>query len=139
MTTTTHDTDTVTVWYMRHDDPSVGYILNDREDMRSNYNELEERGTFDDYLASWESLEVPRDAWTDGNSARIVALIETGVDPGNKTAAHRARLVDAIDWAAGQDARRRLGLASEWEQGHWLSATTESAALGGHCGTAGCI
>jgi hypothetical protein len=55
------------------------------------------------------------------------------------TSEQRDRLIDAIDWAAGQDARRRLGLPSEWDQGHWLSAADDGVALGGHCGTAGCI
>lgn len=131
-------TDTVRVWYMRHDNPDVGWIINDRNDMRENYNDLEARGTFEEYLDSWQYVEVPWDAWHDGDDTRIQAIIETGTDPGPTLSVQRSRLVDAIDWAAGQDARRRLGLPSEWDQQHWISQVT-GVALGGHCGTAGCI
>lgn len=56
------------------------------------------------------------------------------------TTEQQARLVDAISWAAGQDARRRLGLPSEWDQRVWFADMgIEDVALGGHCGTVGCL
>lgn len=50
----------------------------------------------------------------------------------------RAILIDAIDWAAGQDARNRLGLPSAWVQGMWISQV-DGVSVGNHCGTAACI
>lgn len=50
-----------------------------------------------------------------------------------RTKAQKERLIDLATWAAGEDARRRLGLPSEWYQGFWL--TRDPAG----CGTACCI
>ncbi len=43
----------------------------------------------------------------------------------------RERLLDLLYWAREQDARRRAGLRSEWDQTDWIKVTS--------CGTACCI
>lgn len=48
------------------------------------------------------------------------------------TSGQRARLVHLAAWAAGEDAKRRLGLRSEWYQGTWFHVAPG-------CGTACCI
>lgn len=53
--------------------------------------------------------------------------------------ARNARLVELAEWAAAQDARRRLGLPSEWDQGSWLIHDRAGVGLAGFCGTAACI
>lgn len=47
------------------------------------------------------------------------------------TTMNRERLIGLAVWAAGEDAKQRLGLPSEWKQTFWL--TRES------CGTACCM
>jgi hypothetical protein len=51
---------------------------------------------------------------------------------------NRQRLIRLAQWAAGEDAKRRLGLPNEWEQGAWLTRRDGAAEVGG-CGTACCI
>lgn len=45
-------------------------------------------------------------------------------------------LVELAEWVGQQEARRRLGLASEWDQEHWLARDTS---LPTSCGTAACL
>lgn len=53
----------------------------------------------------------------------------------------RDKLIEVVKWAAGEDAKQKLGLPSEWEQGYWLSYRGEGTGIGanGFCGTACCI
>lgn len=44
---------------------------------------------------------------------------------------NRKRLIALAEWAAAQDARRRLGLPNEWIQENWLTKLS--------CGTACCL
>jgi hypothetical protein len=44
---------------------------------------------------------------------------------------NRKRLIALAEWAAAQDARRRLGLPNEWVQANWLTKLS--------CGTACCL
>jgi hypothetical protein len=50
------------------------------------------------------------------------------------TTVNRERLIALAQWAAAEDAKRRLGLPSEWNQSTWLSRSRATA-----CGTACCI
>lgn len=49
------------------------------------------------------------------------------------------RLIHLAEWAAAQEARRRLDLPSEWDQNHWLLNLGEVLTEVAPCGTACCI
>lgn len=50
-----------------------------------------------------------------------------------------ARLIRLAEWAGAQDARRRLGLTSEWDQDNWVMKLDDDETEIGACGTACCI
>lgn len=56
----------------------------------------------------------------------------TSTVPLHKLTDRDRRLVEIAMWAAGEDVLRRLGFASEWDQGSWISPRD-------NCGTACCI
>lgn len=68
----------ITVWYQPHDDPDVGYIVNDINDMQDNWEDLVDQGiaqgSFADYLNSWPSMRIPADLWESGNDDLIQIL-----------------------------------------------------------------
>lgn len=76
--------DTITVWVMPHDDPEVGWVVNDRADMVGNWDDLVDQeiaqGSFDDYLASWTCLEMPKRLWLDGPRWKVNAWVEAKVN-----------------------------------------------------------
>lgn len=47
---------------------------------------------------------------------------------------NRERLVKLVEWAAGQDALRQLGLPNEWDQSYWFIKDSNTA-----CGTTCCL
>jgi hypothetical protein len=71
---------TTTVWITEHDDAAVGFVVNEREDMAGNYEDLVDdgiaQGTFEEYLASWVSLEMPTDVLNGPAAARIAWIEE---------------------------------------------------------------
>lgn len=75
----------ITVWITEHDDEEVGYVVNEREDMRENFDDLldgEIDGglSFEEYLGTWIELEMPYHIFTEDDYAVRNEWIESELE-----------------------------------------------------------
>lgn len=75
----------VSVWITEHDLEEVGYVVNERSDMRENWRDLREAGidggmTFDEYLSSWVEMEMPKEILNDEDPMVRINWIENELE-----------------------------------------------------------
>jgi hypothetical protein len=56
-----------------------------------------------------------------------------------KVEPNRQRLIKLVTWAAGENAKKQLGLPSEWDQGYWVTRDDRVQFAVDGCGTACCL
>jgi len=70
----------------------------------------------------------------DGHRHVVTARVDPVTAATEVPVPNKQRLIDLATWAAGEHAKKELGLPSEWDQGHWLKRDRDLS-----CGTTCCI